>query len=685
MLKYLRFTFFVFFVFTLGNFSSTSAQTVRNPLIEFCTGTWCQWCPCGDWTIENLLAEHPNIIPLAYHGPAGQDPFSIFPGNEIITLMGYTGYPTATVDRASGLGDYTTWTGKVNARLGVPATVSIDIDRTFNQITGQLEATVNMTPLQDLTGQFKYNIVLTEDSLIYSQVNNGVCVGGGPNWVHYWVVRAMINGASGEDVNTDSTWNTGDMISKTVSYTVPSDYNAEKCNLIVFVYKQSSPLYLAEVQQAEKYTLIPPDYLVSGSSLSPDVIADNNTTAEFNMVIRNVGLLTDKYDIGVSSTAPPEWGIQFTTINGTYNMGETDSVEVAPGDSTPVTISVNPNGTDGYGITSLNFASRNSPGIQGTVTARNITTTGMYGLVIDATDNQYISYLDSSLQVVFGESYGIISRDALDQGGVDLSHFYLITWSQGNSSPAFYPEEVNELQSFLDSGGNLFINGHDIGSDIFKPTGQSQFAQDFYHNYLHAEYIADSSSIFLLKGVAGDPIGDGLTFPTSDIYNRSLDIISRYDSYADSILLFWNQSSVSAIRADNDTSRVVYLAFGFEQITGSAVRDTILSRSLSWLTENVVVNTSDKQSIPNTFSLEQNYPNPFNPTTRITYSISKSSYTTLKVYDVLGNEISTLVDGKEQAGKHEVEFNASNLSSGVYFYKLQSGGMIQSRKMVVLK
>jgi hypothetical protein len=76
---------------------NTFAQMLKNPLIEFCTGTWCQWCPCGDITIENLLAVHPNLIPLAYHGPAGQDPYSIFPGNEIIGLMGFSGYPTATV------------------------------------------------------------------------------------------------------------------------------------------------------------------------------------------------------------------------------------------------------------------------------------------------------------------------------------------------------------------------------------------------------------------------------------------------------------------------------------------------------------------------------------------------------------------------------------------------------------
>ena len=687
MLKYLRISIFVLFILLPGNFSNVSAQTTRNPLIEFCTGTWCQWCPCGDHTMDQLLAAHPNIIPLAYHGPAGSDPYSIFPGNEIIGLLGYTGYPEATVDRMNSPnnGDYTTWTSYVNSRIGVPATVSIDLQRTFDQTTGELNATINMTPLQDLTGQYMFNIVLTEDSLIYTQVNNGVCVSGGTNWVHYWVVRAMINGASGEAVNTGSSWSTGDMISKTASYTIPSTYNFNKCNLIVFVYKQNSPLYMAEVQQAEQLPLIAPNYVATAATQSPDVLADNTTTAEFNMIIRNQGLLADKYDIGVSSTAPAGWNIQFTTVHGTYDMGQVDSVEVASGDSTSVTVSVNPSGIDGAAITSLEFSSRIYPSNHGTAKARNVTTTGVYGLVIDATDNKYVSYLDSCIQDVFNQSYGIISRNALDVGGVDLTHFHLITWSQGSSLPVFYSEEIPELQAFLDTGGNLFISGQDIGSDIFEPTGQSQFAQDFYHNYLHAEYVSNSSNILLIKGVSGDVIGDGLIFNPSTIYPRSLDIISRYDSYADSIFIFNNGPTISSIRADNGTSRVVYLGFGIEQIASRSIRDTIVARSLTWLTANVVVNTKGENIVPYTFNLEQNYPNPFNPTTKITYTISKPSNTTLKIFDVLGNEVLTLVNGEKQTGKYEVEFNASNFSSGVYFYQLQSGGMIQTKKMILLK
>jgi carboxypeptidase T len=93
------------------------------------------------------------------------------------------------------------------------------------------------------------------------------------------------------------------------------------------------------------------------------------------------------------------------------------------------------------------------------------------------------------------------------------------------------------------------------------------------------------------------------------------------------------------------------------------------------------------------FSLEQNYPNPFNPSTIIKYSIpsvitsgvKQSQFVSLKVFDVLGNEVATLVNEVKAAGSYEVEFNATGLSSGVYFYKLQTGSFVETKKMIIMK
>ncbi len=94
----------------------------------------------------------------------------------------------------------------------------------------------------------------------------------------------------------------------------------------------------------------------------------------------------------------------------------------------------------------------------------------------------------------------------------------------------------------------------------------------------------------------------------------------------------------------------------------------------------------DKEKIVNhNFELKQNYPNPFNPSTVIQYQIPESGFVTLKVYDILGNEVATLINRKQKAGSYNINFNASALSSGIYFYQLKTGKYVDTKKMILLR
>jgi hypothetical protein len=88
---------------------------------------------------------------------------------------------------------------------------------------------------------------------------------------------------------------------------------------------------------------------------------------------------------------------------------------------------------------------------------------------------------------------------------------------------------------------------------------------------------------------------------------------------------------------------------------------------------------------PSGYRLNQNYPNPFNPSTTISYRLPGRSFVTLKVYDVLGREVQTLVSGEESAGEHTIMFDGNGLSSGVYIYRLTAGLYRESREMLLLK
>jgi hypothetical protein len=583
--KLLSITFvMIAMVFMISFSQDVLAQTQRNPVLEYCTGTWCVYCPQGHTIIQNdILPNIPNAIIIGYHGPAnGSDPFSFFPGNTILSLFGFNAYPTGIVDRKSGIQSRSAWYGLMNTRNSVPATVAIDMERSFNKTTREFSATIDFTALTNLNGQYNFNVILLESGMVWAQT------GGTTDYVHHHVARAMMNGASGQEV-INGAWNQNDVITKSVNYTVPvpggsgPDIIWDSCNVVVLVYKVGSPLSSnAEIQQAVEMTLISPDFVATIASTSPDIIGDNNMPGEFTSVIENIGLLNDTYNISCTLNGPANWSGEFTTINGTFAFGEMDSVQVATGNSTDITVNINPSGFSGSGEATLNFQSKNNPGNVGNVTLRLVTTTGNDILVVDASEEGYGEYVANSLENVFPGTVGIVSRNAINPTVV-LDYFQMISWSASNTLPAFLPDEVDALQGYLDGGGKLFINGQDIGSDVFGSGGQSQFAQSFYNNYLHASFVGPGN-FFFLKGVPGDPITDGKLFVINDIYPRSPDKIAPYDASASAIFTYVDGPDIAGIKAAANDYKVVYFGFGFEQIPADSIllKNTLLSKIINY-------------------------------------------------------------------------------------------------------
>jgi hypothetical protein len=103
------------------------------------------------------------------------------------------------------------------------------------------------------------------------------------------------------------------------------------------------------------------------------------------------------------------------------------------------------------------------------------------------------------------------------------------------------------------------------------------------------------------------------------------------------------------------------------------------------LSPNSTTGVNNKIAVVSGFELKQNYPNPFNPSTTITYQIPQNSFVTLKVYNILGNEVATLVNGQQAAGVYNFNFKANNLASGIYIYKLTAGNFTSVRKLTLLK
>ena len=190
--------------------------------------------------------------------------------------------------------------------------------------------------------------------------------------------------------------------------------------------------------------------------------------------------------------------------------------------------------------------------------------------------------------------------------------------------------------------------------------------------------------------------GDSLVY-VNNISDFVFNMLYNNYIYVDSVL---KCDSLAKAFAGSTTSTAYYSkmwelskSFTTELFRSASHKLTCLIYT-AWLNAGSPVSVDDEMEIqtPVTFELFQNYPNPFNPSTKIKFTIPNvethrdaSLRTTLKIYDVLGNEVATLVNEEESAGSYEVNFNASRLSSGVYFYKLQSESFVETKKMILLR
>jgi uncharacterized membrane protein len=255
--------------------------------------------------------------------------------------------------------------------------------------------------------------------------------------------------------------------------------------------------------------------------------------------------------------------------------------------------------------------------------------------------------------------------------------------------PYFQPIEYGVVEEISENGsyavGEFMINGklrgerwHREPPGIWSP----------YTDVGLLEGIPDSVGICYALDVSNDGEVVGQTTDSSPfgtaayIWERtSLNVMYNLNELYSNLI---NQSgyliSANAITPDG------------RYIVGRGYRLATHKDEAFLLDRGPLTDVEDERQLPTEFSLEQNYPNPFNPSTKIKYTIPNVSLSgvevsnvQIKVYDVLGNEVATLVNDYKTAGSYEVEFDASKLSSGIYFYRLQAGSFVETKKMNLMK
>ncbi len=259
-----------------------SAQTGYNAVLEYCTGTWCQWCPCGHEIVNNITTSFPNTMVLAYHG-AGSDPWISY-SLPMIQLFGFNAYPTGVVSRNTGIIDRNAWNNKVVIQSNTFAPgVTININnKQYNAGTRTITADIQLTALTTLTGNYYIMFILTENNLIYSQTGNASCTGGGA-YVHNHVVKGLVNGATGTLLNTTDNWTSGNSVTVPLNYVLPGGVVEGNSVMNIFVYRGGgSPSVDQQVQQSRIQSITQPVGVSNTNEVADKYSLNQNYPNPFN-------------------------------------------------------------------------------------------------------------------------------------------------------------------------------------------------------------------------------------------------------------------------------------------------------------------------------------------------------------------------------------------------------------------
>lgn len=228
-------------LFAIPMLVNGQTSTARFPLLEQFTGTWCIWCPYGADSVNSILNYIPNARALAYHN---SDPMSTADGDVVTQHLLTPGFPTAAIDRllvnlptggAAIAIDRNYWGAVMVQRAQQASPLSISVSGTYHQDTRQISAVATLNILSNMTGEFYFNAVLSEDDLDYAQKKtvNGSTVILSP-YYHKRVVRKMITGAYGTTL-TQTGLTAGQPVTQNINYTVPANYDITKCKLTIFI------------------------------------------------------------------------------------------------------------------------------------------------------------------------------------------------------------------------------------------------------------------------------------------------------------------------------------------------------------------------------------------------------------------------------------------------------------------
>jgi len=439
------------------------------------------------------------------------------------------------------------------------------------------------------------------------------------------------------------------------------------------------------------------DFMLVAYGLDTDAPAlaaeiDPGTSIIYPMTLHNYGTVSDQVTISIAQdelpagVAPSDWPARYSIDGGEWKAFPS-TVTMSAGEVLPIEVRL----TDTIGTTTgmaLSTLTAESYG-DGSATQRVSfgTFVGLPSvLLVDDDDGaSYESYMETALA---DTGYAVRTWDTSVLGRpspeVLASHWTVLwTTADGDATGIATADEQN-LMTYLDAGGNLFLTS-------MAYLSSRSTTNEFITDYLHIDSWTPDCSCFVINGMPGDPVSADMSlgllagpFPPS--------LSDAVVTASPAIPIFMGSGVERGLRVEEDGHKVVFTSFPFEAVKVANAypsnQRTLIARVLSWFDETTGVGDD---VVLGRLAISQNHPNPFNPVTNIAFTVpAGAENATLRIYDVSGRLITTLLDEPMPAGAHSVVWDGTNrngehLASGVYFARLNAGTDTAVRKMTLLK
>lgn len=496
------------------------------------------------------------------------------------------------------------------------------------------------------------------------------------NGTHYAnVVRDMVPTPSGTALTIQ---HTGEVQTLHLPFTMGT-WNPANMAVVAFVQRDSDKyIYNSGSSASQPYQAV---LAVNGAQ---QMLAGDAPMVFGTTNITNYGTMTDTYDITLDTSTLPEGWDAYFTYDGVDGVSATVTLNQFQQASLVVTM-VPASIADAR--VHLNVFSHGAGHVISTLDFVAVNGSGQILLVADDGGAGLADQYFGPAVTASGRTISVWDQSISGVNGATLNQFDAVVWFCGGTNPGLQAADRTALDTFLLGGGRAILTGQDVAQDLYTEGGGANM---WLQLRTLCRYLPAGASNLTVNGVAGDPIGDGLSFAISggDGANNQTDpdVIQGLTSAVVPVFNY-GTGTLAGMRVENDAYKMVFLAFGLEAIDSAAMRNEVMDNSLDWLIGD---NTTPVNETPAALALAHNTPNPFNPATKIAFALDRTGPVRLAIFDLQGRLVRTLVDESLVAGTYDRVWDGRDdagqpAASGAYVYRLTADGQTLSHKMTLLK